>query len=215
MESWQGWLDAAVSRSERSERSLADTFKFVKVKRRGKPLGFGRMAEWSNAAVSKTVRLQGLAGSNPAPSVNEATTYATKGRVSCSVEFIPKPANAILGTRCLEIAESLGKGEYKKLELGSEYGAKTVLMNKSIYKNPWFVYIVECVDKTLYSGIALDVGRRLKEHNNTKKCRYTRTRQPVKLVYCKKYKNHEFAIKREIEIKSFSRDRKLQLIKGV
>jgi len=86
-------------------------------------------------------------------------------------------------------------------------------MNKTIYKNPWFVYIVECSDKTLYVGIAIDVARRIKEHNNTKKCRYTRIRQPVRLVYCEKYKNHELAIKREIEIKSFPRKKKLKLIK--
>jgi len=86
-------------------------------------------------------------------------------------------------------------------------------MSKAIYKNPWFVYIVECNDKTLYVGITINVARRINEHNNTKRCRYTRIRKPVKLVYCKKYKNHELAIKREIEIKSFPRNKKLQLIK--
>jgi putative endonuclease len=87
-------------------------------------------------------------------------------------------------------------------------------MNKGIYTNPWFVYILECCDKTLYVGITTDINRRLKEHNNTKKCRYTRSRQPVSLVHFEKYENHELAIKREIQIKSFTRKKKQNLIKN-
>ncbi|MFA5062964.1 MAG: GIY-YIG nuclease family protein [Candidatus Omnitrophota bacterium] len=85
-------------------------------------------------------------------------------------------------------------------------------MNKSIYNTPWFVYIAECKDKTLYTGIALDVNKRVKAHNTTNQCRYTRFRKPLKLVYQESCVNQNLALKRELEIKSFTRDKKLELI---
>jgi putative endonuclease len=87
-------------------------------------------------------------------------------------------------------------------------------MAKSIYSQPWFVYIAECKDKTLYTGIAIDVERRIQEHSNTKKCRYTRSRQPVVLKYKKRFKNYGQAWKREAEMKKLSREEKLELIAG-
>jgi putative endonuclease len=48
----------------------------------------------------------------------------------------------------------------------------------------WFVYIVRCKDRSLYTGITTDVNRRVKEHNTSKRgARYTRSRRPVKLVW--------------------------------
>lgn len=87
-----------------------------------------------------------------------------------------------------------------------------VNLKKDIYNIPWSVYILECQDRTLYVGMTLDVFRRLKEHNSTNKCRYTRSRKPLKLVYQEKCLDHYDASCREIEIKSFSRKRKLALI---
>ena len=86
-------------------------------------------------------------------------------------------------------------------------------MNKSIYNSPWFVYIAECKDKTLYTGIALDARKRIKVHNTTNRCRYTRFRKPLKLVYQECCANNYLALKRELEIKSFTRDKKLELIR--
>ena len=87
-------------------------------------------------------------------------------------------------------------------------------MAKSIYSKPWFVYIAECKDKTLYTGIAIDVGRRIHEHSNTNKCRYTRVRQPVTLKYKQRFRNHAEAWKREVEIKKLCKEKKLALIEG-
>ncbi|MDD5567667.1 MAG: GIY-YIG nuclease family protein [Candidatus Omnitrophica bacterium] len=86
-------------------------------------------------------------------------------------------------------------------------------MNKNVYNSPWFVYIAECKDKTLYTGIALDAKKRIKAHNTTNQCRYTRFRKPLKLVYQELYANQNSAFKRELEIKSFTRNKKLELIK--
>jgi len=87
-------------------------------------------------------------------------------------------------------------------------------MAKSIYSKPWFVYIAECKDKTLYTGIAIDVERRIHEHNTTNKCRYTRFRKPLKLVYKEICLDHITASRREMEIKGFSRGKKIELISG-
>ncbi len=87
-------------------------------------------------------------------------------------------------------------------------------MKKLIYKKQWFVYIAQCCDETLYSGVALDVARRIHEHNHTTKCRYTRSRKPVALVYKEVCSNHSTALKREIAIKRFGREKKFKLIEN-
>ena len=85
-------------------------------------------------------------------------------------------------------------------------------MNKDIYNEKWYVYIAECKNTTLYVGIAKDVLKRIKEHNSTKKCRYTCFRKPLKLLYHEEVLNYSLARKREAEIKKFSRKKKFALI---
>jgi len=81
---------------------------------------------------------------------------------------------------------------------------------------PYFVYLVECSDQTLYTGIATDLERRLSEHNSsTKGAKYTRARRPVKLVYSEEYENRSEASKREYAIKKkMSRKEKISMIKA-
>ena len=78
----------------------------------------------------------------------------------------------------------------------------------------YYVYIVECKDKTLYIGITTDINRRIKEHNSSGKgAKYTRSRRPVKLAFFEKVKNRSCATKREYEIKKrYTRKKKLILI---
>ncbi len=81
----------------------------------------------------------------------------------------------------------------------------------------WFVYIVECSDGSLYTGISTDLERRMAEHNNNEKplgAKYTRTRRPVTLVYHERVESRSIASKREMEIKGLGRDEKLKLIGG-
>ena len=87
-------------------------------------------------------------------------------------------------------------------------------MVKTIYDMPWFTYIAECSDKTLYVGVAKDLNKRINEHNTTKKCKYTRSRKPVKLVYKESCRNYNIARKREAEIKKLGRKKKLELTIG-
>jgi putative endonuclease len=73
---------------------------------------------------------------------------------------------------------------------------------------------VRCADGTLYTGVAVDVERRVAEHNGAGKpgARYTRTRRPVKLVYYEAVANRSAACKREYRIKQLTRQEKLALI---
>jgi len=76
----------------------------------------------------------------------------------------------------------------------------------------WYLYILKCSDNSLYTGIALDVKRRLSEHNHGIGCRYTKTRRPVTLLYMESHPDHKSAWKREREIKRWPRAKKLTLI---
>ena len=77
----------------------------------------------------------------------------------------------------------------------------------------YFVYMLICSDKTIYTGIAKDVNKRLHEHNNSDKgAKYTKARRPVKLIYTEVFKDRSSACKREYEIKQFSRKEKLGLV---
>lgn len=77
----------------------------------------------------------------------------------------------------------------------------------------WHVYILQCGDDSLYTGITTDLKRRLAEHNDPHKgAKYTRARQPVALVYSEKAKDRSEAQVREAALKKLSRQEKLLLI---
>lgn len=77
----------------------------------------------------------------------------------------------------------------------------------------YFVYILECNDGSLYTGITKDVDKRLEEHNNSDKgAKYTKARRPVKLLYQEASSDRSNASKREYAIKKLSRTQKLALI---
>jgi len=75
----------------------------------------------------------------------------------------------------------------------------------------WIVYILECADQTLYTGITNDLNHRINEHENGRGAKYTRGRAPFKLLYTETHPTRSHALKREIEIKSFDRAAKLKL----
>lgn len=78
----------------------------------------------------------------------------------------------------------------------------------------WYVYILECNDNTLYTGITNNIEKRLEQHNSgTEGAKYTRPRRPVKYVYQERQENRSVATKREMAIKKLSRAKKLLLIK--
>ena len=76
----------------------------------------------------------------------------------------------------------------------------------------WVVYIVECADRSLYTGITNNLVRRVDEHNTGRGARYTRGRGPVTLRYHELQPDRSSASTRECEIKSLSRREKMELI---
>lgn len=78
--------------------------------------------------------------------------------------------------------------------------------------NPWFVYILQCADNTLYTGIATDVAARLATHNAGKGAKYTRGRLPATLLYQECADTRSAALQREHAIKKLRADAKRQLI---
>ena len=76
----------------------------------------------------------------------------------------------------------------------------------------WIVYILECADQTLYTGITNDLDHRINEHESGTGAKYTRGRAPFKLLYTETHSTRGQALKREAEIKSFDRVTKLQLV---
>ncbi len=77
----------------------------------------------------------------------------------------------------------------------------------------YYLYILSCHDKTLYTGITTDINRRIEEHNSyTRGAKYTRSRRPVKLIYTKQFDSRSLASKEEYRIKKLPLSKKEELI---
>ncbi len=89
--------------------------------------------------------------------------------------------------------------------------SRRVLRGRSLHRTPeagsspimanWQVYMLECADRSLYTGIARDVSARLAAHNRGRGARYTRGRLPVRLVYLEPAADRGAALRREYAIK--------------
>lgn len=77
----------------------------------------------------------------------------------------------------------------------------------------WFVYIIECYDSSLYVGATNNLARRFSEHLKGKGSKYVRSRKAKRLIYAEEYLDKIEAFRREREIKGYSRQKKLKLIK--
>ena len=77
----------------------------------------------------------------------------------------------------------------------------------------WFIYILECSDYTLYTGITNNIDKRINLHNSKKGAKYTMSRLPVILKWTQKCNTKSEALKGEYKIKQLSKIDKLNLIK--
>ncbi|HIU10823.1 MAG TPA: GIY-YIG nuclease family protein [Candidatus Avidehalobacter gallistercoris] len=77
-----------------------------------------------------------------------------------------------------------------------------------------FVYMVECADGTLYTGIAKDPEAREAMHNAGRGAKYTRSRLPVRMVWQQQFASEHLARRAEVLIKQLSRQEKLRLAAG-
>lgn len=75
-----------------------------------------------------------------------------------------------------------------------------------------YCYLLVCSDNTLYCGYTNDLHKRVAAHNKGKGAKYTKTRLPVKLVYSESFDKKSDAMKREWQIKQYTRQEKLKLI---
>jgi len=76
----------------------------------------------------------------------------------------------------------------------------------------YFVYLLECSDRTYYCGCSKDVEKRVERHNKGRGAKYTMTRLPVTLLYSEEQPTLRDAMRREREIKKWPRERKEGLI---
>lgn len=79
-------------------------------------------------------------------------------------------------------------------------------------ESTWYLYMLRCRDGSLYTGITTDVEKRLEAHRSGKGAKYTRGRGPLELVYSENCGSHSAALKRELEVKALTRDKKQQYI---
>ena len=74
---------------------------------------------------------------------------------------------------------------------------------------PWFLYVVQCSDNTLYTGVTTEISRRVNEHNvGARGAKYTMARRPVRLVYWEEHPNRSDAQSYEYAFKKLSRKQK-------
>ena len=75
----------------------------------------------------------------------------------------------------------------------------------------WVVYMLECGDGSLYTGITDDFDKRFKAHQQGKGAKYTRGRGPLVLRYLESCEDHSAALKREYALKQLKRPEKQHL----
>ena len=78
----------------------------------------------------------------------------------------------------------------------------------------WHVYILQCKNGYLYTGIAKDVAQRLKQHKKGRGARFTRIFGVKKLLFTEEYPSRREALKREAFIKTWPKKKKIALIEG-
>ena len=77
---------------------------------------------------------------------------------------------------------------------------------------PHYFYLARCNDDSLYAGTCMDPADRERKHNDGTGAKYTRSRQPVKIVYIEEFATRSEARKREAEVKRMSKQQKEQLL---
>jgi putative endonuclease len=73
----------------------------------------------------------------------------------------------------------------------------------------WTLYILLCADGTLYTGITNNLDKRFKDHLLGVGSKYTRSHKPLKILYSEQVESHSLALKRELQIKSWTRIQKI------
>lgn len=78
----------------------------------------------------------------------------------------------------------------------------------------WFVYLLECSDHSIYAGSTDNAVRRIHDHNSGTAAQWTKMRKSVQLIYFEIWGSLLEARRRELQLKGWSRNKKLNLVKG-
>jgi putative endonuclease len=78
----------------------------------------------------------------------------------------------------------------------------------------YFVYLIECGDKSLYTGITNDLGRRFDQHKKGNGGYYTSSKRAIRIVYTEEHPDRSSALRREAQIKGWTRQKKLNLVRS-
>lgn len=78
----------------------------------------------------------------------------------------------------------------------------------------YYLYLLQCQDNSIYTGITNDVALRLRKHKEGRGGSYTRSHGAKKIIYTEKHKTKGAALKREMEIKGWKREDKLLLARA-
>ncbi len=93
------------------------------------------------------------------------------------------------------------------------YSRRRILTSET--RMTYTVYILECADKTFYTGLTNNLEDRLKRHNSGRGAKYTKYRCPVSVIYMEEFETLKEAMHREREIKTYTRQEKLNLINNL
>jgi putative endonuclease len=77
---------------------------------------------------------------------------------------------------------------------------------------PFYVYILLCMDGSFYTGYTGDLDERIRQHENGKGAKYTKSHRPQKVAYVELFGSRSAAMKRERAIKKFTHQQKQELI---
>ncbi|MEM8858077.1 MAG: GIY-YIG nuclease family protein [Chloroflexota bacterium] len=81
-------------------------------------------------------------------------------------------------------------------------------------KTTWFIYMIRCVDNSLYTGITTDVEKRFQKHSQGKGAKYLKSKRPLQLVYQQPIGDRSLASKVEYAVKQLSKSKKELIVLG-
>jgi putative endonuclease len=83
--------------------------------------------------------------------------------------------------------------------------------HRAVCSSTWFLYLIECIDGSIYTGITVDVAARYAAHACGKGARYTRAHPPARLLASCEYPDRSSALKAECRIKKLKPEAKRRL----
>ncbi len=139
----------------------------------------------------------------------EHIARSSKGRTSLSES---ENFGSIPSLAALRLA-SLAQCEQRRSVLSGSTALTAGESRRTYYLHMYFLYLIQCEDNSIYTGITTNVERRFNEHKSGIGGHFTRSRRVVKILYTEQHLNRSSALKREAQIKGWRRQKKLNLIK--